>query len=122
MTVKDKGVISLRKMSTMVLLIVLALFFGSIPLPFATAHAQGSSERALILPKYYPDKFDDMGHIDRLEKNVIVIDDSLYRLAPSAEYATPTSRHTTIASFRVGNFVGCVTNAKGEIISLWLLE
>jgi hypothetical protein len=97
------------------------LFFG-VALPLAIAGAQGSSERGLILPTFYPDKFDNTGHIDRLGKNVIVIDDSLYKLASFTEYATPTSRHTTIASFRVGNIVGYKANAKREIVSLWLLE
>jgi hypothetical protein len=98
------------------------LFFALAAAPIAILDTQGALERGVTLPGYYPDKFDDMGHINRLENEVIVIDDSPYRLAPTAEYATRTERHATIASFHVGSFVGCLTNAKGEITSLWLLE
>ena len=98
------------------------LFLVGMALPLATIYAQGPVERAWVLPEYYPDKFDDTGHIDRLAKNEIVIDDSLYKLAPGTTYATPTSTDATIASFRVGHIVGYVCNARREIISLWLLE
>ena len=52
----------------------------------------------------------------------VVIDDSLYRFSPYAEYATPTDRHALRAWFNVGNRVGYLSNENREIISLWLIE
>ena len=110
-----------RRVTAGLLSIGLMLFFGTVVLPTA-ASAQGASEEAIVLPGFYPDKFDDTGHIDRLTEHEIVIDDSLRKLSPYAEYATPTQRHVTIASFKVGDHVGYITDSKRRIISLWLIE
>ena len=91
-----------------------------LPVPAAAAEMQG--EGGFVLPEYYPDRFDGTGRINRIAMDEIVIDDSLYRFSPYAEYATPTDRHALRAWFNVGNRVGYVTNEKHEIISLWLIE
>ena len=73
-------------------------------------------------PAFYPQEFDGMGRIDRLEGREIVIDDSLYRLGPGSNFATPRGNHASRAGFRVGSYVGFVLNATGEIRSLWLIR
>jgi len=74
-----------------------------------------------VVPSYYPKKFDGLGHIDRIGKNEIVIDDSLHPLASSVAYATATSKHGSGGDFRVGDYVGFVTNSEKEITSIWMI-
>ena len=88
--------------------------------PAAAAETHG--EGGFAMPEYYPDRFSGTGRINRIAMDEVVIDDSLYRLSPYAEYATPTDRHALRAWFQVGNRVGYITNEKHEIISLWLIE
>lgn len=109
-------------------LLVLALLVGPMPLmtgpglPVPASAAEMEGEEGFVLPEYYPDRFDGTGRINRIAMDEVVIDDSLYRFSPYAEYATPTDRHALRAWFQVGNRVGYVTNERHEIISLWLLE
>jgi hypothetical protein len=109
-------------------LLVFALLVGPMPLmtgpglPVPAAAAEMEGEEGFVLPEYYPDRFDGTGRINRIAMDEVVIDDSLYRFSPYAEYATPTDRHALRAWFQVGNRVGYVTNERHEIISLWLLE
>lgn len=91
-------------------------------LPVPPAAAEMQEEGGFVLPEYYPDTFDGSGQINRIAVDEVVIDDSLYRFSPYAEYATPTDRNASQAWFNVGNRVGYLTNEKGEITSLWLLE
>ncbi|MDY6950797.1 MAG: hypothetical protein SWE60_04740 [Thermodesulfobacteriota bacterium] len=74
-----------------------------------------------VLPSHYPGKFDGLGHLDRIGKNEIVVDDSLHPLASHVTYATATSKHGSMGSFGVGDYVGFVTNAEKEITSLWMI-
>jgi len=74
-----------------------------------------------VLPSHYPDKFSGLGHVDRIGKNEIVIDDSLHPLASYVTYATATSKHGASGDFRVGDYVGFVTNADKEITSIWMI-
>jgi hypothetical protein len=119
---KQNGKILFGRRGTLLICIGLALAVVSLsqPLPGTCAERQGKTGSAL--PKHYPDKFDDIGRIDRITADQIVINDTLYRLSPNATFATPTRKHALRTSFRVGNRVGYITNEKREIISLWLLE
>ena len=74
------------------------------------------------LPEHYPKQFTGIGRIDRISSDEIVIDDSLYRLAPDVTYHIPTLKNASSAWFRANVSVGFVANAKREIISLWLME
>ena len=76
----------------------------------------------LALPKHYPDRFTGIGRIDRLAEEEIVIDDSLYWLAPYVTYHTPTAMNVSNAMFRAGNLVGFITNSERQIISIWFLK
>jgi hypothetical protein len=76
----------------------------------------------LALPEHYPDRFTGIGRIDRLAEEEIVIDDSLYTLAPYVTYHTPTAMNVSNIMFRAGNLVGFLTNSEGQIISLWFLK
>jgi hypothetical protein len=78
-----------------------------------------SEER--VLPSHYPQEFDGLGHIDRIGKNEIVVDDSLHTLASSVTYATATSKHGSSSDFRVGDYVGFVINSEKQITSIWMI-
>ena len=73
-------------------------------------------------PAHYPIKFDGRGHIDRLAKDQIVVDDSLHYLSSDVKCGTPTGGNVSIAEFSVGDRVGYKTDAEHKITSLWLLE
>ena len=73
-------------------------------------------------PAHYPVMFDGRGHIDRMENNEIVIDDSLHYLSSDAEYSTPTERSVSADAFAVGDYVGYKTNSEHKVRSLWLLK
>ena len=74
-------------------------------------------------PKHYPKRFSGTGHVDRISKDEIVIDDSLFRLSPRVTYSTPEKRHASKAYVKIGSHVGFVTGPdKHEIISIWLLK
>ena len=110
------------KKSAILICIGLALVFVYLGQPLTAICAERQGETGWALPQYYPDKFDGTGHISRITVDEIVINDSLYRLSPNAEFATPTRKHALRAWFQVGNRVGYTTNTKHEIISLWLIE
>jgi hypothetical protein len=73
------------------------------------------------LPGFYPQGFDGYGHIDRLDMDEIVIDDSLLKLAYNVRYNTPRRKNTTDSDFGVGNVVGYLVNGEGQVVSLWLI-
>jgi hypothetical protein len=70
---------------------------------------------------FIEDDFDGTGRIGRIEKNEIVIDDSLRRLSGSVKYHSQTNGAISRSQFRVGKIVGYRINAQGEITGLWLL-
>ena len=122
MAKKENRQLRFGKKSTLLIYIGLAFLFVGLWLPVPATYAQGQGEKARALPEYYPDKFDGTGRIDRITVDEIVINDTLYRLSPNAKFATPKRKHALRSWFRVGNYVGYITNGKYEIISLWLIE
>jgi hypothetical protein len=122
MTSKQNRNMVFGRTGRLLICIALAFLVLGLWLPVPATYAKGEGEKARALPKHYPDKFDGTGRIDRITVDQIVINDTLYRLSPYAEFATPTRKHASISSFRVGNRVGYITNEKREIISLWLIE
>ena len=108
--------------STILICIGLALVFVYLGQPLTALCAERQGETGWAVPEHYPDRFDGTGRINRIAMDEIVIDASLYRFSPYAEYGTPTDRHALRAWFNVGNRVGYLTNEKREIISLWLIE
>jgi len=119
---KQNGKIVFGRTGRLLICIGLAFLFSGLWLPVPATYAQGHGEKARALPEYYPDKFTGTGRIDRIAADQIVIDDTLYGLSPNAEFATPTRKHASRSSFRVGNRVGYITNENRKIISLWLIE
>lgn len=73
-------------------------------------------------PAHFPSRFHGMGRIDRIEGNRIIIDDSLYTLAPFVRFATPRDRRASRSDFARGRFVGFILDRDGRISSLWLIR
>lgn len=84
--------------------------------------AETEYEREPTIPAHYPDKFDGMGRIDRLEPPEIVINDSLRILASRVSYNVPSGKRGSKNLFAVGRFVGFKVNSRGEIAALYLLK
>ena len=101
---------------------ILTLFLVNTGMPLNLSHAQTRYKPEVVLPVDYPNGFDGFGRIDDMDDNGVVIQDSLFKLAPSVTFHTPTDMHSTAAYFEIGNLVGYLTNKEGEIISLWLIE
>jgi hypothetical protein len=114
--------ISHEKRTLVFIFTLLALFFVTQAMPSGLSFAEGRVKPEMVLPKGYPDGFDTYGHINRIGKDRVVIDDEPFALSPETTYNTPTSLNASKAYFGPGAFVGVLTNAKGEAKSLWLLE
>ena len=104
------------------LAVVLAFFIWGIPVRGEAASARKTIELERVFPKYYPKKFDGTGWIERVGENEIVIDDSLHMLSSHVRYGSLKAKHLHKSALRQGMTVGYVTNKRGEIVSLWLLE
>jgi hypothetical protein len=100
----------------------LALFFVTQAISSGLGYARGGVKPEMVLPKGYPDGFDAYGHIDRIGEKTVVIDDEPFTLSPEITYNIPTRLNASKAYFKEGAHVGVLTNAKGQAISLWLLE
>jgi hypothetical protein len=109
------------KIKYVLLMVALVLPLVGITLPAGVCYGQ-RVKGEWVLPNHYPDGFDGVGHINRIAKDEIVIDDCLHKLSPFTKYATPTRSNTLRSRFRVGDFVGYIKNSKDEIESLWLLK
>jgi hypothetical protein len=121
-TMTKKKKISHGKRKLVFIFTLLALFFVTQAMPSGLSFAQGRIKPEMVLPKGYPDGFDAYGHINRIGKDRVVIDDEPFDLSPETTYNTPTRLNASKAYFGPGAFVGVLTNAKGEAKSLWLLE
>ena len=116
MTLQQKKDILLRIGLGLALGLLLMASFAAVGYPRERGRAE------IALPTHYPKQFSGIGRIDRITRNEIVIDDSLYRLAPHVTYHIPTRKNASSAWFRANESVGFVTNAKGEVIALYLIE
>lgn len=107
----------------LIIFIGLAICFGSL---YAPANVQCEEQKVIpewIMPKHYPpDGFDGYGHIDRISREEVVIDDDLFKLARSVIFVTPTNKMASHSNFKVGDMVGYLKNPEHEIISVWLIE
>ena len=116
MTLQQKKDILIRTGLGLALGLFLMVSFAAVGYPRELRRGE------IALPKHYPKQFTGIGRIDRITRNEIVLDDSFYRLFPNVTYHIPTRSNASSAWFRSGELVGFVTNAKREIISLWLIE
>ncbi len=70
----------------------------------------------------YPIIFDIQGRIDRLSDNVIVVNDTLFKLSDNIVYNTPNGNDVRQDQFRKGDFVGMKLNSNGIVVAVWLLK
>lgn len=88
----------------------------------ADHHAWAEEDAEHLIDGRNPDDFENQGRIDRLAGDVIVIDDMQKRFAADVKYYGPGRIRISRSVFGEGCKVGYLTNSKGEISSLWLLE
>ena len=112
---------SLKNMSIITVLIF-SVLFSLINICSGEDKAVKKYQEEIVYPKHYPNKFNGMGHIDRISRNEIVIDDSLFSLSPHVTYSTKGKRHASKAWLKVGSFIGYKTDSNNKIVSIWLIK
>ena len=112
----------IRRIATKLSCVGLALLFLGAALSSNPAYAQQRVKPEVVLPKHYPDGFDAMGCIERISETEVVIDDTLYKFAPHAEFNTPQRTNVSLYTFKPGAWVGFMKSGKKQIVSLWLIE
>jgi hypothetical protein len=122
MFMKDNNKTSLRGMKHIAICAGLALFLVTLVLPAGVVQAMQGFKEGSVIPEHYPKKFKQIGRVDRIALDEVVINDCLFRLSPDVEYHTPSIENASSAWFKEGKFVGYVTNSRREIVSLWLIE
>jgi len=70
----------------------------------------------------YPYDFDVTGKLDRISREKLVIDDTLYKLSSSVTYHAPDKVFTNLLDFHVQDTVGVLLKGKNEIVSIWLIK
>ena len=119
---KEGNKTSIRKIKYIFICMGLALFLVSMALPTGVVHAFQGFKEGSVRPEHYPNKFDQIGRVDRIELDEAVINDCLFKLSPGIKYHTPSIENASSAWFKEGQFVGYIINSKREIVSLWLIE
>jgi hypothetical protein len=76
----------------------------------------------VLLPDYYPKKFDGFGSIDQIGGDLITIDERQMRLSKNITYHTPQYEFASKRDFRAKMFVGYIVNSDREIVSLWIIK
>jgi hypothetical protein len=85
-TMRKNKKISHEKTTLVFIFTLLALFFVTQAMPSGLSFAQGRVKPEMVLPKGYPDGFDTYGHINRIDKDRVVIDDEPFDLSPETTY------------------------------------
>jgi len=98
------------------------LLFAALALYGAGHPVRAEEDAEHIVDGRNPNDFENIGDIDRMEGDVIVINDTQKRLASDVQYFKPGRIGISKKSFEEGSKVGYIMNQKGEISSLWLLE
>ena len=111
-----------RSIRQITAVIALALILVGICMPANVSAGDRKIKGEWILPKHYPAGFDGYGNINRIATDEVVIDDSLMRLSPSVNYATPENVVALMGDFAEGDLVGYLTNSKKEVVSLWMIK
>ena len=119
---KENIKISLRGMKPIAMGVGLALFLLTLVLPAGVVQALQGFKDGSVIPGHYPNKFEQIGRVDRIELDEVVINDCLFKFSPDVEYHTPSVENASSAWFKEGQFVGYITNSRREIVSLWLIE
>ena len=100
---------------------LLCLFF-SLAVPGSIMGEEIMEIGKWIHPEHYPDRFENLGCINRIGTGEIVINDTLFKLSPFVKYHTPEQLDTPGYEFREGRCVGYFVNDQREITSLWLIK
>jgi len=119
---KNNNKTSRRRMKHIAICVGLALFLLSMALPAGVVQALQGFKDGSVIPGHYPNEFDQIGLVDRIELDEAVINDCLFKLSPGIKYHTPSIENASSAWFKEGKFVGYITNSRREIVSLWLIE
>ena len=119
---KDNNKTSLRGMKHIAICVGLSMFLLSMALPAGVVQALQGFKEGSVIPEHYPNKFEQIGRIDRIELDEAVINDCLFKLSPGIKYHTPSIENASSAWLKKGKFVGYITNSRREIVSLWLIE
>jgi hypothetical protein len=122
MFMKDNNKTSLRSMKHIAICVGLTLFLSTLALPAGVVQAFQGVKEGSVRPEHYPQKFDQIGRVDRIELDEAVINDCLFKLSPGIKYHTPSIENASSAWFKEGQFVGYIINSRREIVSLWLIE
>lgn len=104
------------------LMLALAMLVCEIPNNSEAASAKDILNQEISYPDYFPKRFDGRGCIDRIDKNEIVISDSLYNLSKRIKCGTLKKPRIKRSHLLEGDIVGFVTNDEGVIVSLWKLH
>ena len=83
-----------------------------------------SSPLLAELPSWYPDKYDWVGVIDKVNKNTIYIDDGRFHISPTLKYATETNKDASISRLQKGLLVGfniLTINNRHIVDRIWLI-
>ena len=119
---KKKEQISLERLRHMLVCTGVAICLVGAAMPDGLSHAQRRYKPEVKLPTFYPDGFHGYGRLDRIDRDEVVIRDSLKRLAPAVTYHTPDNKNATRAYFKSGDLVGYMIDSDSQVFSLWLIE
>ncbi|MCF6230794.1 MAG: hypothetical protein L3J62_08400 [Gammaproteobacteria bacterium] len=78
------------------------------------------------LPAHYPESFNNIGTIDDLRKDAIMINDLEFSVSPATRVYTPHSRFSSLRVLKIGSMVGFSIVEKGEagirqVSEIWVL-
>lgn len=120
---KAKRRVSTGKVKPILIRIGLILFFIAMAFHPGVGQAERLVKPEWVMPKYYPNGFHGMGHINEIyiDKNLVVIDDRAFKLYATTEYHTPDQEHASSALFVPGSFVGYLKDSTNTITSMWLI-
>ena len=119
---RDNNKTSFRGMKHIAICVGLTLFLVSMALPAGVVQALQGFKDGGVIPEHYPNKFDQIGRVDRIALDEVVINDCLFKLSLDVKYHTPSIENASSAWFKEGQFVGYITNSRREIVSLWLIK
>jgi len=111
----DSGMKFIKYILLNVVLLLLSLLMI---VPVVSAGLVNTPEGVIIT--HYPEKFDGIGTISRIERKGIVVDDMFLSFASHVRYMTPQSEYSHLGSFKSGQKVGYMLNDSHQITILCL--
>ncbi len=74
-----------------------------------------------VIVTHYPEQFDLIGQIDRIDKDGLVIHDRFFAFSPQTRFMTPHQLMGRAGDFAVGQEVGLVHDQHNHIITVALI-